>query len=92
MPTILQIFFFFVVVDYYKGWSSGQYKVIRLYVQGPIRVYMCHFIGKQLGCAYIICSYVQISISGTFPSVTTCPPIRVVLYSFRANFLHSLII
>ena len=33
--TILQIFFFFFFVDYYKVWSSGQDLVIRLNVKVP---------------------------------------------------------
>ena len=33
--TILQIFFFFFLVDYYKIWSSGRDYVIRLYIKVP---------------------------------------------------------
>ena len=28
--------------------------------QGPIEVYVCHFLGQMLGCAYTICLYGQI--------------------------------
>ena len=34
--TILQIFFFFFVVNYYKVWSSVRDQVIRLYVKVPL--------------------------------------------------------
>ena len=35
--------------------------VIRLYVKvSPIGVYVCHFLGQVLGCAYTICLYGQI--------------------------------
>ena len=41
-------------VDNYKVWSSGRDLVILLYVS-PIGVYVCHFLGQVLGCAYTIC-------------------------------------
>ena len=47
---------------------------------------MCHFLGQVLGCAYTICSYGQISQWITLPT-QSC----LVLYSFCANLLHSLI-
>ena len=40
--------------------------------RSPIGVYVCHFLGQLLGCAYTIYSYGQISISCTFPSGSLC--------------------
>ena len=40
--------------------------------QSPIGVYVSHFLGQMLGCAYTIRSYGQISISCSSP----CPPCR----------------
>ena len=34
-----------------KDWSSGDPFVC----QSPIGVYVCHFLGQVLGCAYTIC-------------------------------------
>ena len=45
--------------------------------QSPKGVYVCHFLERILGCAYTICSYVQIQISCTSPSGSLCPPSRV---------------
>ena len=54
--------------------------------QSPIGVYMCHFQGQVLGCAYTICSYGRIWIVCTSPSGSPRPSSRVysyiVLYSF----------
>ena len=46
--TILQILLFFLLIII-NVWSS-----VRVYVS-PIRVYVCHFLGQVLGCAYTIC-------------------------------------
>ena len=52
--TILQIFFFFI--DYYQVWSSGRSPKGDPFVcQSSIGVYVCHFLGQVLGCAYTIC-------------------------------------
>ena len=67
-------------VDYYQVWSSGRDQVIRVYVQCPIGVYVCYFLGQVLGCAYTICSYGQISISCTSPSGSPCQPSHVQSY------------
>ena len=45
--------------------------------QSPIGVYVCHFLWRVLGCAYIICWDGQISVSCKFPSGSPCPPSRV---------------
>ena len=47
--------------------------------QSPIGVYACYFLGQVLGCAYTICSYGQISIFCTSPSVPFCRPSRILL-------------
>ena len=56
--------------------------------QSLIGVYACYFLGKVLACAYTVCSYGQIKMSCSFSSGSPC---RLVLYSFCANLLHSLI-
>ena len=51
-------FSFFMLIIIRSGllaemrWSSVR--------QSPIGVYVCHFLGQALGCAYTICSYGQI--------------------------------
>ena len=42
-------------------------------MSNPIGVYVCHFLGQGLGCAYTICWRGQISISCTSPSGSRCP-------------------
>ena len=59
--------------------------------QNPKEFCAFHFLGRILGCGYTICSYGQITISCTIPSLSPSPYSRV-LYSFCANLLHSLII
>ena len=56
---ILQIFFFFscwllLGLVYWPRFGDP------CVCQNPIGVYMCYFLGQVLGCAYTICSYVQI--------------------------------
>ena len=45
--------------------------------QSSKRIYVCHFLGQMLGCAYTICSYGQIEISCTSPSGSFCRPSHV---------------
>ena len=42
--------------------------------RSPIGVYLCHFLGQMLGCAYVIYSYSQIQISSRSPSGSLCRP------------------
>ena len=65
--TILQILFFFFCwlllgLVFWPRWGDPSV------CQSPIGVYVCHFLGQMLGCAYTICSYGQIEISCTSPS------------------------
>ena len=59
--------------------------------QSPIRIYVCYFQGQVLGCVYTICLYDQTWISCTFPRGPLPTRSCLVLYSFCANLLHSLI-
>ena len=58
--TILQILFFWCCCWLLLGmvfWSRlGESFVC----QSPIGVYVCHYLGHMLGCAYTICSYGQV--------------------------------
>ena len=45
--------------------------------QSPIGVYVCHFLGQLLDCAYTICLNGRIEISRTFPSGPPCRLSRV---------------
>ena len=60
----------------------------QLVCQNARGVCVSHSPGHMLGCAYTICSYGQMSISCTIPSGSL---ICLLLYSFCANLLHSLI-
>ena len=42
--------------------------------QSPIGVYVCHFLGQVLGCAYTIWWCDEIQISSTFPCGSPCWP------------------
>ena len=44
--TILQIFFFFFFVDYYKVWFSGRDYVIRLYIKVPLEFVRVIFLDR----------------------------------------------
>ena len=57
--TIVKVLF--VVVVYYKAWSSGRDQMIRSYVKkkNPLE-FVSHSLGQMLVCAYTICSYGQI--------------------------------
>ena len=58
--------------------------------QNPREFSAFHSLGQILGCAYIICSYGQISISCTTP--TTSPPCRVFnSFCFNLLFVHLII-
>ena len=74
--TILQILFF-------CWWLWGLVFWPRLgdpcVCQSPIGVYVCHFTGQVLGCAYTICWCGQILIFFTFPSGLSCRPTHVLL-------------
>ena len=62
--TILQILLFLLIIR-----RSGLLAEIDPSVrQSPINVYVCHFLGQVLGCAYTICWYGQISIRRFFKS------------------------
>ena len=65
--TILLILFFFLIII----------RSDPCVCQSLIGVYVCHFLGQVLGCAYNICWYGQIYISCTFISGSPCPPSRV---------------
>ena len=86
--TICKFSFFLLIII-----KSGLLTEIRWSVcmSKSHRTLCVSFLGQVLGCAYTICSYGQISIFCTFPSRSPCPPSRLVLYSFCANLLHSLI-
>ena len=75
--------------DDYKVWFFWPRLSDPFVCQSPIEIYVCHFLGQMLGCAYTICSYGQIEISCT--SLTYSTHLYLVLYSFCANLLHSLI-
>ena len=68
--TILQILFFCL------SFLGDPYMC-----QSPVGVYMCHFLGQELGCEYTICWHGQISISCTFLSGSPCPPSRILPYT-----------
>ena len=55
------------------------------------RIFCVSILGRILGWAYIIYSYVQISISCTITSESPFPPIHANSYTFFANLLLSLI-
>ena len=55
--TILQIFFFCWLLKGLVFWPRLGDPFV---YQSPIGVYVCHFLGQVLGCAYTICSYGQI--------------------------------
>ena len=63
--TILQIFFLLLIIM-----RSGLLDRIRWSVcmLKSHRSYASHFLGQAPGCAYTICLYGRIEISGTFPS------------------------
>ena len=67
--TILQFFFFFFCWLFLGlvFWPRFGDPCVG---QSPIGVYVCHFLRQVPGCAYNICSYGQVSISCTFPSVS----------------------
>ena len=59
--TVLKILFFFYWLLYgLVFWPRLDDLSV---CQSPIGVYVCHFLGQILVCAYTICSYGQISIS-----------------------------
>ena len=62
--------------------------------QNSRRVCVCHSLGKILGCAYTICTYVQTSFSYTIPSGSSCPLSRAKLFSckFAAFAYYGLIV
>ena len=72
--TILQVLFFCWLLSSLVFWLGLSNPFV---FQSPFGVYMCHFLGKELGCAYTICLYGQISISCTFPSGSPCRPSHV---------------
>ena len=68
--TILQILFFCWLLLGLVFWLRfGDQSVC----WNPIGVYVCHFLGQVLGCAYTICSYGQIKIFCTSLSGSPCP-------------------
>ena len=60
--------------------------------QNPRELCASRLLGRILGCAYTICSYGQILISGIIPSGSHCiTKLCLVLFSFCDNLLYSLI-
>ena len=77
-PIILEILFFLLLLFSLVFWLRlGNPSLC----QSPIGVYVCHFLGQKLGCAYTICLYGQISISCASPCGSHCPPTRVSSYT-----------
>ena len=75
--------------------KSGRLAEIRRYVciSKSQWIFLVSFSSRILGCAYTICSYGQIYTSCTIPSgLFSSNLLCLVLYSFRANLPHSLII
>ena len=72
--TILQVLFFCWLLLSLVFWPRLGDPCV---CQSPIGVYVCHFLGQVLCCAYTIYPYGQIKISCTFPSGSPCPPSRV---------------
>ena len=69
--TILQVvYFYWLLLDLVFRPRLGDPCVC----QSPIGVYVCHFLGQVLGCAYTICWYGRIKISCTSLSGSPCPP------------------
>ena len=72
--AILQVLFFFffcwLLLSLEFWLTLGDRRVC----QSPIGVYVCHFIGQVLGCAYTICLYGHILFSCTSSSGSPCQP------------------
>ena len=76
-------------VDYYEVWSSGRYYVC----QSPIGVYVCYFLGHMLGlCIYHLFAWSNLNFLHISQWISLPSKSCLVLYSFCANLLHSLMI
>ena len=89
--TYLQVFLFFfcwLLLSLVFWPRLGDPCVCR----SPMWIYVCHFLRQVLGCAYTIWLYGQILNLLHISQLITLPTqLCLVLYSFSANLLHSLI-
>ena len=86
IQQVLSLFFFFVVVDYYRFWSTGRNPFAS---QNPRGVWVSKSL-KQILCIYHLFAWSNFN----FLHNSLCIPLPtqscLVLYSFCANLLHSL--